>query len=114
MPQGGFDASTTDLDPFGRWRGQTVAIKYCGAAMGRAGLPASFAGDVTRLRAAGVHPVILHGGGARSTPSCGVSGKTSRFVDGLRVTDDETMELVEMVLVGRIAGGRMRGEEGRT
>ncbi len=84
------------------WRDRTVVIKYGGAAMGRDELRTSFARDVARLRAAGVHPVIVHGGGPQIDTLMRRLGKTPRFVDGLRVTDDETMELVEMVLVGRI------------
>ena len=84
------------------WRGQTVVIKYGGAAMGQADLGASFARDVARLRAAAVHPVVVHGGGPQIDALMRRVGKTPRFVDGLRVTDQETMELVEMVLVGRI------------
>jgi acetylglutamate kinase len=84
------------------WRGRTVVIKYGGAAMGRVELRASFAQDVARLCAAGVQPVVVHGGGPQIDALMRRLGKTPRFVDGLRVTDDETMELVEMVLVGRI------------
>jgi len=84
------------------WRGRTVVIKYGGAAMGRPELRASFAHDVARLSAAGVQPIIVHGGGPQIDALMRRLGKTPRFVDGLRVTDDETMELVEMVLVGRI------------
>ena len=84
------------------WRDRTVVIKYRGSAMERAELRASFARDVARLRAAGVHPVIVHGGGPQIDTLMRRLGKTPRFVDGLRVTDDETLELVEMVLVGRI------------
>jgi hypothetical protein len=79
------------------WRDRTVVIKYGGAAMGRDELRTSFARDVARLRAAGVHPVIVHGGGPPQIDTLMRRlGKTPRFVDGLRVTDDETMELVEM------------------
>ena len=90
------------LNYLSRWRDRTVVIKYGGAAMGRDELRTSFARDVARLRAAGVHPVIVHGGGPQIDTLMRRLGKTPRFVDGLRVTDDETMELVEMVLVGRI------------
>jgi acetylglutamate kinase len=95
-------AVLSGLSHLSLWRGRTVVIKYGGAAMGRAELRASFARDVSRLRAAGVHPVIVHGGGPQIDTLMRRLGKTPRFVDGLRVTDDETMELVEMVLVGRI------------
>lgn len=89
-------------DPLGRWRAQTVAIKYGGSAMERPDLRAAFARDVVRLHAAGVHPVVIHGGGPQIDALMRRLGKTPRFVDGLRVTDDETIELVEMVLIGRV------------
>jgi acetylglutamate kinase len=95
-------AVLSGLNHLSLWRGRTVVIKYGGSAMGHAELRASFARDVVRLRAAGVHPVIVHGGGPQIDVLMRRLGKTPRFVDGLRVTDDETMELVEMVLVGRI------------
>jgi acetylglutamate kinase len=95
-------AVLSGLNHLSLWRGRTVVIKYGGAAMGRAELRASFARDVAGLRAAGVHPVIVHGGGPQIDTLMRRVGKTPRFVDGLRVTDDETLELAEMVLVGRI------------
>src|SRR5262245_10967003 len=85
-----------------QWRGRTVVIKYGGAAMGRSDLQMSFVQDVTRLRAAGVHPVIVHGGGHQIDALMRRLGKTPFFIDGLRVTDGETIELVEMVLVGHV------------
>jgi hypothetical protein len=90
------------LNHLSLWRDRTVVIKYGGAAMGRAELRTAFARDVARLRAAGVHPVIVHGGGPQIDTLMRRLGKTPRFVDGLRAPDDETLELVEMVLVGRI------------
>jgi hypothetical protein len=89
-------------DPFGRWHGQAVAIKYGGSAMERADLPAAFAREVVTLHAESAHPVVIHGGGPQIDALMRRLGKTPRFVDGLRVTDDDTMELVAMVLVGRI------------
>jgi acetylglutamate kinase len=90
------------LNHLRHWRGRTVVIKYGGAAMGHAELRVSFAQDVARMCAAGVHPVVVHGGGPQIDALMRRLGKTPRFVDGLRVTDEETLELVEMVLVGRI------------
>jgi acetylglutamate kinase len=90
------------LEALHPWRGRTVAIKYGGAAMEQADLRASFARDVARLHAAGVHPVIVHGGGPQIDALLRRLGKTPRFVDGLRVTDQETMEVVAMVLVGLV------------
>jgi acetylglutamate kinase len=78
-------------------------IKNGGAAMENDALKASFAKDVTLLRFIGLRPVIVHGGG----PQIGRLprlGKQTEFVDGVRVTDDETMEVVEMVLGGQING----------
>ena len=90
------------LHHLNRWRGRSVVIKYGGSAMGRPELQASFAHDVARLRGAGVRPVVVHGGGPQIDGLMRRVGKIPRFVDGLRVTDAETMELVEMVLVGHI------------
>jgi acetylglutamate kinase len=73
-----------------------------GAAIGRPELRAPFAADVVSLQRAGVRPVIVHGGGPQIDALMRRVGKSPRFVDGLRVTDTETMELVEMVLVGKI------------
>jgi acetylglutamate kinase len=95
-------AVLSGLSHLSLWRGRTVVIKYGGAAMERAELRASFARDVARLYGAGIHPVIVHGGGPQIDALLRRLGKSPRFVDGLRVTDDETLELVEMVLVGRI------------
>ncbi len=81
---------------------RTVVIKYGGAAMVDDELKMSFARDVTLLRYIGVKPVIVHGGGPQIGSMLERLGKKSSFVDGLRVTDDETMEVVEMVLGGRV------------
>ncbi|MGH7322062.1 MAG: acetylglutamate kinase [Candidatus Rokuibacteriota bacterium] len=82
--------------------GKTLVVKYGGAAMEGQQLTEGFALDVILLKYVGMHPVIVHGGG----PQIGVLmkrlGKEPRFVGGMRVTDEETMEIVEMVLVGRI------------
>ena len=100
-----------------------IVIKYGGAAMVDEQLKASFATDVTLLRFIGMRPVIVHGGGPQIERMLKRVGKESRFIDGLRVTDDETMEIVEMVLGGRInaeivervgrAGGRAVGLTGK-
>ncbi len=82
--------------------GKTIVIKYGGAAMLDQELKASFATDVTLLRYIGLRPVIVHGGGPQIGEMLSRLGKQSRFVDGMRVTDAETMEVVEMVLGGRI------------
>jgi acetylglutamate kinase len=84
------------------FRGKTVVIKYGGAAMEEADLKGSFALDVILLRLVGINPVIVHGGGPQIGALMKRLGKEPRFVGGMRVTDEETMEIVEMVLVGRI------------
>jgi acetylglutamate kinase len=83
---------------------KTVVIKYGGAAMENDALKASFAKDVTLLRFIGVRVVIVHGGGPQIGKLLERLGKSTEFVDGVRVTDDETMEVVEMVLGGQING----------
>jgi acetylglutamate kinase len=85
-----------------RFRSKTLVIKYGGHAMTDAELRTSFARDVVLLRAIGVDPVVVHGGGPQIEGLLQRLGKQSTFVDGRRVTDDETMEVVEMVLGGRL------------
>ncbi len=102
---------------------KTIVIKFGGAAMVDEELKASFATDVTLLRYIGLRPVIVHGGGPQICRMLERVGKKSVFVDGLRVTDDETMEIVEMVLGGQVnaeiveligrAGGRGVGLTGK-
>ena len=102
--------------------GKTIVIKYGGHAMTDAALQASFAADVVMLKQIGVCPVIVHGGGPQIAATLERMGRQSRFVDGRRVTDDETMEVVEMVLGGKVnreiveliqqAGGRAVGYTG--
>ncbi len=84
------------------FRGKTVVIKYGGAAMERADLKEPFALDVILLRLVGMKPVIVHGGGPQIGTLMKRLGKEPRFVGGMRVTDEETVEIVEMVLVGKI------------
>jgi acetylglutamate kinase len=85
-----------------RFFDKTVVIKYGGNAMVDAELQASFAVDVVLLKYIGIRPVIVHGGGPQIGQILTRLGKQSTFVDGRRVTDDETMEVVEMVLGGKI------------
>ena len=82
--------------------GKTFVIKYGGAAMEAPQLTEGFALDVILLRYVGMNPVIVHGGGPQIGGLMKRLGKEPRFVGGMRVTDEETMEIVEMVLVGRI------------
>jgi acetylglutamate kinase len=85
-----------------RFLDKTIVIKYGGAAQKDAALRASFAIDVVLLKHIGVRPVIVHGGGPQIGATLERLGKQSSFVDGLRVTDDETMDVVEMVLGGKV------------
>jgi acetylglutamate kinase len=87
-----------------RFYGKTVVIKYGGSAMADRGLRQSFAVDVVFLKYVGLRPVIVHGGGPQIGAVQKQLGMESTFVDGLRVTDDATMEVVEMVLGGRVNG----------
>jgi len=84
------------------FRGKTIVIKYGGAAMERADLKEAFALDVVLLQLIGFKPVIVHGGGPQIGAMMKRLGKEPRFVGGMRVTDEETIEIVEMVLVGKI------------
>ncbi|PYN97607.1 MAG: acetylglutamate kinase [Candidatus Rokuibacteriota bacterium] len=84
------------------FRGKSIIIKYGGAAMEQANLKESFALDVILLHLVGIHPVIVHGGGPQIGALMKRLGKEPRFVGGMRVTDEETVEIVEMVLVGKI------------
>jgi acetylglutamate kinase len=85
-----------------RFLGKTIVIKYGGSAMSDESLRASFAVDVVLLKHIGLKPVIVHGGGPQIGATLERLGKQSTFIDGLRVTDDETMEVVEMVLGGKV------------
>ena len=81
---------------------QTVVIKYGGNAMVDEELKSSFARDVVLLKLVGINPIIVHGGGPQIGELLEKTGKASKFVDGLRVTDKETMDIVEMVLGGLV------------
>ncbi len=82
--------------------GKTVVVKCGGAAMKEAELKRGFAEDVVLLKAVGMHPVVVHGGGPQIEDMLGRLGIETKKVDGMRVTDEKTMEVVEMVLGGRI------------
>jgi acetylglutamate kinase len=84
------------------FQGRTLVIKYGGAAMEKADLKEQFARDVLLLRLIGIRPVIVHGGGPQIGALMKRLGKEPRFVGGMRVTDPETMEIVEMMLGGKI------------
>ena len=81
---------------------ETVVIKYGGHAMGEEAVARKFAADAVLLKLLGVHPVVVHGGGPQISAWLKKAGVESRFVDGLRVTDEATMEVAEMVLAGAI------------
>ena len=85
-----------------QFAGATIVIKYGGAAMTTPELKASFARDVALLKLVGMNPVVVHGGGPDISRYSDRLGLEVRFVQGLRVTDAPTMELVKMVLVGKI------------
>ena len=103
--------------------GKTVVVKYGGHAMTDENLRLSFAKDMALLKLVGINPVIVHGGGPQIGDLLGQLGIKSEFIDGLRVTDSATMEIVEMVLVGKvnkeivnnihIAGGKAVGISGK-
>ena len=105
------------------FQGKTLVIKYGGSAMEKADLKEQFARDVLLLRLIGIRPVIVHGGGPQIGALMKKLGKEPHFVGGMRVTDPETMDLVEMVLVGKlnkeivglinIHGGRAVGLSGK-
>ena len=82
--------------------GATVVIKYGGAAMTKPELKASFARDIALLKFVGMNPVVVHGGGPDISSYSDRLGLDVNFVDGLRVTDEPTMELVKMVLIGKV------------
>lgn len=84
-----------------RWHGHTVVIKYGGAAMIDDSLASSVMQDVVLMHYVGIRPVLVHGGGPEISEAMKRLGKQPQFVQGLRVTDAETMEIVEMVLTGK-------------
>jgi acetylglutamate kinase len=106
-----------------RYAGKTFVVKYGGHAMGDAALARDFAADIVLLKAVGINPVVVHGGGPQIGAMLKRVGVESRFVDGLRVTTKETAEIAEMVLSGAInkelvgwinaAGGKAVGISGK-
>jgi acetylglutamate kinase len=114
----------TEALPFmRRYSGRTFVIKYGGHAMGDADLSRIFASDIVLLKQVGIHPVVVHGGGPQIGQMLERLKIQSEFVDGLRVTDASTVEIVEMVLSGAInkhivneinsAGGTAIGVSGK-
>ncbi len=85
-----------------RFKGKTVVIKYGGNAMVDEKLKSSFARDIVLMKLVGINPVVVHGGGPQIGKLLERLGKSSEFVQGMRVTDSETMDVVEMVLGGLV------------
>ncbi len=85
-----------------RFTGKTIVIKYGGNAMETEELNNSFARDIVMMKLVGINPVVVHGGGPQIGDLLKKIGKESKFVDGMRVTDSETMDVVEMVLGGLV------------
>ena len=106
-----------------RFHGKTIVVKYGGNAMIEEQLKRSFAHDVVLLRLVGMNPVIVHGGGPQIDQQLARMGKKGEFIQGMRVTDPETMDVVEMVLGGQVnkevvtlinqAGGKAVGLTGQ-
>ena len=106
-----------------KFHGKTMVIKYGGNAMTDPALQADFAEDVVLLKLVGINPVVVHGGGPQIETALNRLGKKGEFIQGMRVTDDETMEVVEWVLAGQVqqdivglinqAGGKAVGLTGR-
>jgi len=106
-----------------RYHGKTMVIKYGGNAMTDPALQADFAEDVVLLKLVGINPVVVHGGGPQIETALKRLGKKGEFIQGMRVTDAETMEVVEWVLGGEVqqdivglinqAGGKAVGLTGR-
>jgi len=106
-----------------RYAGRTFVVKYGGHAMGDPELAHDFAEDIVLLKAVGINPVVVHGGGPQIGRMLKALGIESQFVDGLRVTDKQTAEVAEMVLAGAInkelvswiarAGGKAIGISGK-
>ena len=106
-----------------KFAGKIIVIKYGGAAMAKEDLKESFARDIVLLKYLGIHPIVVHGGGPEINQMVEKLGFTSEFVRGHRITDAQTMEVVEMILTGKVnkqivsqinlAGGNAVGISGR-
>ncbi|MFM2121325.1 MAG: hypothetical protein RL722_2793 [Pseudomonadota bacterium] len=106
-----------------KYHGKTLVIKYGGNAMTDPALQADFAEDVVLLKLVGMNPIVVHGGGPQIDEALNRLGKKGQFIQGMRVTDAETMEVVEWVLAGEVqqdivglinaAGGKAVGLTGR-
>ena len=106
-----------------KYHGKTLVIKYGGNAMTDQALQQDFAEDIVLLKLVGMNPVVVHGGGPQIDEALAKIGKKGTFIQGMRVTDEETMEVVEWVLAGEVqqdivglvnaAGGKAVGLTGR-
>ncbi len=106
-----------------KYHGKTIVIKYGGNAMTDPALQQDFAEDVVLLKLVGLNPVVVHGGGPQIEDALNKLGKKGHFIQGMRVTDEETMSVVEWVLAGEVqqdivglinvAGGKAVGLTGR-
>ena len=106
-----------------KFAGRTIVVKYGGNAMTDEDLKASFARDIVLMQAVGMHPIVVHGGGPQIGELLERLNIESKFIDGMRVTTEETMDVVEMVLGGlvnkeivsllNLAGGRAMGLTGK-
>ncbi len=106
-----------------KFTGRTIVVKYGGNAMIDEDLKASFARDIVLMQAVGMRPIVVHGGGPQIGELLGRLNIESKFIDGMRVTTEETMDVVEMVLGGlvnkeivsllNLAGGRAMGLTGK-
>ena len=105
------------------YRGKTVVIKYGGSAMVEEKLKAGFARDIALFKLVGMNPIVVHGGGPQIGKTLDQMGIKSKFIDGHRVSDGETIDVVEKVLVGKVnkeivslisgEGGRAVGFSGK-
>jgi acetylglutamate kinase len=103
-PQLKADILSEALPYIRRFHGKTIVIKYGGNAMTDPALQEAFAHDVVLLKLVGMNPVVVHGGGPQIDEALDKIGKKSQFIQGMRVTDEETMEVVEWVLAGEVQG----------
>ena len=122
-PRDNADILAQALPYIRKYHGKTMVIKYGGNAMTDPALQAAFAEDVVLLKLVGINPVVVHGGGPQIETALKRLGKQGQFIQGMRVTDAETMEVVEWVLGGEVqqdivglinqAGGKAVGLTGR-
>ena len=122
-PRDNADILAQALPYIRKYHGKTMVIKYGGNAMTDPALQAAFAEDVVLLKLVGINPVVVHGGGPQIETALKRLGKQGHFIQGMRVTDAETMEVVEWVLAGEVqqdivglinqAGGKAVGLTGR-